>query len=397
MNQIMKRGSISQKVLCFAAAVLLLLILLPFDFRGVRGNSITLNIALYPYVPDQARFEHAIETLWTERHPDVELNFVAWDCYAEDPRDDLDVFVYDSIFLYDFLEQGYLLPLTEEDVQNIEDIVPCAISACEDDGAIYAVPQLLCTNILYGRKGDDDISDVQTIHELDEVMEEDTLLMSIPDHLSMAFWYLEVGVDLEQKYSEWTTLPDTDHLDPDIMETLRSLQKMSGMEQMTYVPEDRNSYIRGEWFADDFGRACIGFSEIMSAMGEAADDVTFHRISLSDEPDIPMLFADIASIHARIDDAKKPLAIELLNMITGQEAMNMALSAGQENQSPQYLLSARMSVYDMLSRDYPIYGKLKELVTDPECKVFLVRPSGRAFAEKAKQVLPLPLPQASAQ
>lgn len=335
-------------------SIVLLLMLLPFP---VRANQVTLHIALYPYVPDQKRFEEAVETFWEERHPDVQLNFVQWDCYSEDPPDDLDVFVYDSIFLYDFLGKGYLLPLAAEDIQSTDDIVPSALSACVVDGVTYAIPQLLCTNILYGREGDDEISDVQTIHELYQVIgecrddsvppsEEDSLLVSIPDHLSLAYWYLDVQTDMEQNYSEWRTIPDADHLDPDIMETLQSVQEMSGVRQLTYLPEDGNSYIRGKWFAEDHGRAFIGFSEAMSAMGEVADDMTFHRISLSDEADIPTLFADIASINSRIDEAKKPFAIELLNLITGQEVMTKALSSGEEDQSPQYLLSARKSVYD---------------------------------------------------
>ena len=94
----------------------------------------------------------------------------------------------------------------------------------------------------------------------------------------------------------------------------------------------------------------------MSDMGDAAEDMVFHRISLSDQEDIPMLYADIASVNARISDDRRPLAVELVNVITGAQTMVASLAAGEEGQNPQYLLSARSSVYDVLAKDYPIYG-----------------------------------------
>ena len=110
--------------------LLALLMFLLLSLSAAAENSpLTLNIALYPYVPDQTRFEQAIGSLWNRQHPDVKLNFVSWDSYSGDPGADLDVFVYDSIFLYDFLEKGLLLPLGEEDIRDPGDLVPAALSA----------------------------------------------------------------------------------------------------------------------------------------------------------------------------------------------------------------------------------------------------------------------------
>jgi thiamine pyridinylase len=127
----------------------------------------------------------------------------------------------------------------------------------------------------------------------------------------------------------------------------------------------------------------------MSDMGDAAEDMVFHRISLSDQEDIPMLYADIASVNARISDDRRPLAVELVNVITDAQAMVASLAAGEEGQNPQYLLSARSSVYDVLAKDYPIYGDLKGIVSDPNCRVFVVRPGSRALVEQAEEMIPL--------
>ena len=183
------------------------------------------------------------------------------------------------------------------------------------------------------------------------------------------------------------SIPEAVRLDPDIVEVLTAVRDMAGAEQMTYSPQD--SYIRGSWFAGGLGRALIGFSETMSVMGEVAGHVAFHRISLSEDDDIPMLYADLASINAGIGEEKKPYALELLNLITGTEVLTQAFAPVREDQNPQYLLSARMSVYDALSAEYPVYGALKGIVSDPRSRVFVVRPGGRALLEQGTKSLSL--------
>ena len=252
----------------------------------------------------------------------------------------------------------------------------------------------LCTNLLFGRENDGEILNVQNISELYEVVGVSTdqaippvpdhsLLVRIPDPLEFLFWYLETQIDLDQEFSEWMAMPDADSLDPEILETLTEVQAMAGSRQMKYEPPNGDIYIRGRWFADGLSRAMIGFSESMYAMGSAAEDVTFHRISLSDAEDIPMFYADIASINAKIDESKKSLAVELLNLITGPEVMTQAIAPSKESQNPQYLFSARMSVYDALSADYPVYEKMKEIAADPKSRVFIIQPSGRALVSEA--------------
>ena len=51
---------------------------------------------------------------WEAKHPDMKLELVDWYCYDEDLPDDLDVFVFDGIYLTEYLEKGYLLPIPEE-------------------------------------------------------------------------------------------------------------------------------------------------------------------------------------------------------------------------------------------------------------------------------------------
>ncbi len=63
------------------------------------GKPLTLNVSLYKTLPDYASFERTVEECWKEKHPDVELNFVDWDCYSGSVPEDLDVFVFDVMSL----------------------------------------------------------------------------------------------------------------------------------------------------------------------------------------------------------------------------------------------------------------------------------------------------------
>ena len=74
----------------------------------------TLRASLYPIVPDMERYKKAVTMNWEAKHLDIKLELVDWYCYDEDLPDDLDVFVFDGIYLTEYLEKGYLLPIPEE-------------------------------------------------------------------------------------------------------------------------------------------------------------------------------------------------------------------------------------------------------------------------------------------
>ena len=393
-----KQKKASKRLLLFMSATLAILMLC----LAAKGEN-TLSVGLYQLVPDEFRFHQAIEAEWNALHPEVGLDFVQWDCYTENPPDDLDVFVFDSILLYDFLEEEYLMPLAEEDIPEIDDFIPCALAACRVDGILYALPQLLCTNLLFAREGDHEVAGATNINELAQIIgecnhtsgktpSEEGLLVKIPDEATLALWYLDALTDRNQEYSEWVVFSDPEDLDPEIVQVIRKLQVIAVDNEGMFVPPSGDAYLLGALFAEGQGRALIGFSEIMHAMGDAAEDMSIHDFSLSDSDNYPMLFADIASINARISEEKKSLAVELLNIITGRNAMIASFAPTDADQNPQYLLGTRISIYDGLSENYPIYGRLKEIVTNPKGKVFIIRSGGRVFIEQAMDVFRLPNP-----
>lgn len=100
-----------------------------FRKKGI-SDPITLNVSLYKSLPHYDSFEKTVEECWNEKHPDVKLNFFDWDCYSGILPENLDVFVLDSITLDSFSQKGYLLALSEEDIQDYNDLIPPFAEGC---------------------------------------------------------------------------------------------------------------------------------------------------------------------------------------------------------------------------------------------------------------------------
>ena len=98
------------------------------------------------------------------------------------------------------------------------------------------------------------------------------------------------------------------------------------------------------------------------------------------EPDLS--YVDAAAINAKISSKKRALALDLLNIITGTDALARAQTNGG---SPQYLLSARYSIYDAMASDYPLYEELKKIASVPDAFVFRIKPDGNDYLEEAEK------------
>ncbi|MDO4537413.1 MAG: thiamine pyridinylase [Coriobacteriales bacterium] len=312
------------------------------------------------------------------------------------PSEDIDVFVFDSIFMAHLVNEGCLLPIPDEKIQDRKDILPFALSACTVDDKVYALPQLLCANVLCTRKGDSELNGVTNVAQLHEVLGDHTyeevissdkgLLMDLTGNTTKTLSYLQALMDYEQRYQTEFPALTGDTLSKKAEDSLLSLIAM-GASWSDEGLEDAGPYHHAELFAKGAGRAYIGFSEALSAMGDYADNVDVRLISMADGHDLPVFYADFAGINAHIDEANKDAAFDLLNLITGSETMTAAIAGTAENPHPQYLLPARSSVYSALAKSYPQYDRLKELVETAGAQVMQLMPDGRSYLEQYKRVL----------
>ncbi len=378
----------TRNTLSFLLALLMMLSLASAAFAGendqIDGDGEeprALNVALYKSIPYYFTFEKTVETCWKEQHPEVKLNFVSWNSYSGEVPDDLDAFVFDAQSLDAFVRKGYLLSLSEEDIQDYDDLIPSAMEGCRADGKICAVPQMLCTDLLFTRKDDDSLKDVQNLEELYNALGDSGLLMDKGSPVSTVVVYLQALVDGTQLYTHEYPPIEEGALST---EAIESLEMLRDMHQVEDTPNGSGKFYYAQRFAEGMGEAYLGYSEAMDVMGENASEMDFRLISMTDDENIPLFYVDAAAINAKISDEKKALAIDFLNMITGKDLM---VKASMNDGDPRYLLPARYSTYDALAQEYPIYVGLKEIATVPNACVFRIQPDGDAyideFAEKA--------------
>ena len=98
-------------IIVFSCYLFLLNMAKVSDVAAFSEKDMTLTVAIYPYVPNSDKFKEIILSAWKQKHPDVKLNFVDWDCYSSDPPSTLDVFIFDAIYLSYFQSKGFLEPL----------------------------------------------------------------------------------------------------------------------------------------------------------------------------------------------------------------------------------------------------------------------------------------------
>ena len=362
------------------------------------GEELTLNVALFPYVPDEESFQASVAACWEEVHPDVKLTFTQWDCYFSDPDEQLDVFVFDSVFLTYFARAGYLLPFPEDKIADREDFIPFTLEECRVDGELYALPQLLCKDLLYTRVGDEALAAVQDIDTLYDLIgvrrltsvipgEKEGLLINLADDMEVTALFLDAMIDVKQEYTQYEDLPAVSSLSEDALEALQLLCAMGGRDQVTHFQADESPYLRGNWFAGGRGRAFIGYSEAMAAMGEAEEEILFRPFSLHGENDISLFFVDLAGINAAISPEKVNLAYDLVNIITGTDALYMASLPSGSRETPQYCFLPRSSVYDLLGERFPVYLRLKEIAEDTQNHVFRMGEEIRPYLPEIQSAL----------
>ena len=348
----------------------------------------TLNVSLYRVIPDYDSFEKTVAECWKEIHPEVGLNFVDWDCYAAQVPEDLDVFVIDTTSLDAFVQRGYLLALPEEDIREYDDLISCFMEGSRVDGAIYVVPQMLCTDLLYTRKGDSELEQVQSLHDLYlHLLPEGGLLTDKTSSSIHVCMYLQALMDENQGYMVHYPPVEEGMLTEAAANALAEMRDMRQTEPGG-VPEGSGWYYYAQRFAEGMGRAYIGYSEALDVMGEGASNVEFRLFSMTDGNDVPVYYEDAVAVNSHISEEKKPLALELLNLLSGRELM---VKASVRDGRARYLLPARYSVYDALAADFPIYEELKRVVSGSEGYVFRIQPDGVAYmaeAEKHAEVLP---------
>ncbi len=356
----------------------------------------TLSVAIYPYVPRPDQFKAAIMAAWQAQEPGVELRFVDWDCYSADPPADLDVFVFDAIFFDDFLAKGYLEPIAPDEVDDPADILPYAFDGTKVGDRLYGIPQLGCGSVVFYRRGDSQLAEATTLSEVVEAIGECTysgvkpppgkgLMVDLSGGTTDACLYLDAVEDIYGTYTTDPPLPpDESKIDNWAIQNLQQLLRMASVEQASYSGEP---YQRAAWFGEGLGRATIGYTESMSAMSEVArKTVAFKLMPLADRADVSLFYSDVIGVNASVSGrGKRALALKLANLMASTSVMLASIGPTPEDDSPQYLMPVRRSVFKELEKRFPLYGEMYELVSGPATpRLFRIGPNSKDWLAAMK-------------
>lgn len=361
-------------------------------------NDGTLRVTIFPYLPRPEQFKTVISSAWAEIEPNVSLEFVAWDCYVSDPPPDLDVFVFDAIFLDDFQSKGYLSTISAEELTDPDDFLPYALDGCRSGGALRGIPNTICSSIFFYRNDDQALKDAKTLGEIAGVLKERTygtlkpppgkgLLVDLSNSALVSCLYIDALEDLYGAYTADPPLPpNSRRLDPWVIHNLQSLRKMASVKGAKSAYDPDNPAWRAAWFGQGGGRAFVDFPEALSAMGEEGRaNVAFKLLPLSDRSAVSLVYVDVVAIGAAtVANGRRTLALRLATLMSSSELMVKCIGPTDSNPCPQYVLPARQSVLTQMSQKFPLYGKMDEMMKEASPKPFRLGAGSREWIDSMK-------------
>jgi len=375
------------------ALMVLTIVVGAFSFKA--GSAIaadSLTVGLYPWVPRLQQFQDAITEHWAKIQPNVELNFLTsddWDGgYHMDPPSNADVYVMDAIFLNYFNSIGSVELLQDGEVLNKDDFFSYAIDGVKNpSGGYLAVPMLGCANVLFYHKDDTAIANAQTLSALKKTLgtckftsmippDQRGLMIDMQGASTTSCRYIESEAGIQGTWP--ISLPEK--IDPTAIGFIREMMDMSSYYNATKAGD--NTYNRGTWYSDGYGRVFVGYTETFSAMSEATrDDTAIKPFPASDNADAPnMFYSDLIAVNpSTVARGTRDLSVQLANIIADSQTIIDSIGPGDGSAYPQYLMPVRPSVFDTLSQEFPKYEEMKEMVETSNATLFSLDENSRAW------------------
>lgn len=324
-----------------------------------------ITMAVYPYVSNMELFQKVLTEMWTEMEPDVELQYIDWNCYSDPYPNNIDVITYDALFLEHLALSGYIQPLEVDSVSNTAGIIPFAMEGARYQGDLYGLPFLVCSSFLMYDKEDTAMDKVENFPDLIKEMAKrkkkdpnDGLHAGYADEVP--FFYLDAYIDYMGAYTTYEHGPMMTPPDETIVKRLLEMKA-----NLAPVPEGHGYQSA---FSHGYGSACYAYSESLYFMGDIVNDLTIRPISFFEGENIQMFYADIASLCSQVTDpVKKEYCMKLINLIASVEFQTQLVYGTGD---VQYMLPAREQVYLSAKEQYPVYEVLHNLATDENNRVF---------------------------
>ena len=336
----------------------------------------TINLALFPYVPNPKAFEAVVQALWNETKSPIKLQWANYNCYREEPPDTLDVYAFDCAYADDLMANGKLDPIAAAEIAGLDDLMPFARANAaidEHEQRFAGIPYLGCTSVIFYRKGDAALENLNpvTVAQLLAVMGKADYSTAKPpankglmiDLSSKTVDALDYAAAFRYCRNQWWPTPMPMPLPPQIeAEALQGLvgyREMAGVAQATYKDPGTD---RVRWLEEGCGRALNGYPEAMGSMRPDALPGLRLRpmpVSPAQQRDELVCYADAVGLRPGMSEQKKAAALELANLIASAKVFVSSVVGA----TCQYLTPTRASVLQALAKDPAVGPKYTEIAS----------------------------------
>ena len=339
------------------AAVVLLIIAVIIIIKVSAGKDRKVTYSVYPYLPDTGYYAEILAEEWEKQHPDVTLELVPYDCYIDGSPEGIDVIMYDSILEREFVKKGYIKPLDIDNFIDRDDYYAFTLEPADGYSDNYGVPVFLCCSLLIYDRDDPVLSKAASIFDVAE--SDGGVLISFASSGDDVF-LLDAAADTAQ--------------DPDVIQHKEKLQNIDVAPNKkalakAAIPEytDRNSDDLAGIYDVGTANGYVGYSETMRFLKKRLDTTEIKQISIDKNANIPLFYCDMAGISADVPEDQTGLCVDLIRIMTDPGVMKRV---SVKDGTPQYLLFPRISFYEDMEKEYPMYAKLRTILENENNSLF---------------------------
>ena len=339
-----------------SAAVLLITAVMIF-IRLSAGKDRKLTYSVYPYLPDTEYYAEILEEEWKKLHPGISLEYVPYDCYFDGDPEGIDVIMFDAILEREFVEKGYIKPLDIDDYIDRSDFYAFTLEPADGYEDNYGVPVFLCCDLMIYDRDNVDFSHADSIFDVAESNSD--LLISFAAYGDNVF-LLDALTDMTQ---DPLMIQHKERLDNvDVSANRKALADAADPE---YTEIDTNDLagLYDSGAADGY----IGYAETMRFLKKRLDQTEVKQISIDRHANIPLFYCDMAGISADVPDDQRGLCCDLIKIMTDPEVMKRV---SVKNGAPQYLMFPRISFYEDMEKEYPMYTRLRTIAENENNRLF---------------------------
>ena len=339
------------------AAILLLTAVMMNTITAIAGETSKLTYSVYPYLPDVDYYAEVLEMEWEKLHPDINLEYVPYNCYFDGRPEGIDVIMYDVFIERELIEKGYIKPVDISSSIDTDDFYSFTFEPAAGYTENYGVPVFLCCDLLIYDRENSDLSQADDIFDI--AVSDSKVLISFAsygDHV----YLLDAAVDTMQD-SQLIQFKDRIE-DIDVSSSKKALADAAIPE---YADADSNDIatLYDSGAADGY----IGYAETLRFLDSRLDKTEVKQISIGKNDNIPLFYCDMAGISADVPEKQTDLCMDLIGIMTDTEVMKrVSVKEG----SPQYLMFPRISFYDEMEKEYPMYTRLRKIAGNENNRMF---------------------------